>query len=130
MKSTGILNGEISKIVALLGHGDKIAIADSGLPVPSHVKLIDVAIKPGVPDFITVLDTIIQELYIEDCLVAEELEASNPVYLEKVQQIVKRKAKKVTHNKFKEETMNVKAIIRTGEFTPFSNIILTAGVPF
>lgn len=41
MKKHGILNSHLAKILADLGHTDKIVIADAGLPVPDGVlKLI------------------------------------------------------------------------------------------
>jgi D-ribose pyranase len=36
----------------------------------------------------------------------------------------------VTHLIFKEQTRSARAVIRTGEFTPYANVILTAGVVF
>jgi D-ribose pyranase len=33
-------------------------------------------------------------------------------------------------NIFKERTRSARAVIRTGEFTPYANVILTAGVVF
>ena len=36
----------------------------------------------------------------------------------------------VSHEEFKEKTAYTKAIIRTGEATPYSNIILQSGVLF
>ena len=34
MKSKGILNIELSRLITKLGHGDMIAIVDRGFPVP------------------------------------------------------------------------------------------------
>jgi D-ribose pyranase len=36
----------------------------------------------------------------------------------------------VTHLIFKEQTRSARAVVRTGEFTPYANIILVAGVVF
>jgi D-ribose pyranase len=38
--------------------------------------------------------------------------------------------RKVSHEEFKEMTKKAKAVVRTGEFTPYANIILVAGVDF
>lgn len=38
MKKHGILNSDIAKILADLGHTDKIVIGDAGLPIPEGVK--------------------------------------------------------------------------------------------
>ena len=58
MKKHGILNSEISKVLADLGHTDQLIIADAGLPVPKGIKKIDVALTLGTPDFLTVLDCV------------------------------------------------------------------------
>jgi D-ribose pyranase len=36
----------------------------------------------------------------------------------------------VTHLVFKEQTRSARAVIRTGEFTPYANVILVSGVVF
>ena len=36
----------------------------------------------------------------------------------------------VPHAAFKEQTAGARAVIRTGEFTPYANILLPAGVVF
>lgn len=41
MKKNGILNSDISKVLADLGHTDYIVIGDCGLPIPNQVKKID-----------------------------------------------------------------------------------------
>ena len=51
MKKNGILNSEISKIFADLGHTDQIMIADVGLPIPEGIKKIDLAVELGKPKF-------------------------------------------------------------------------------
>jgi D-ribose pyranase len=36
----------------------------------------------------------------------------------------------VSHESFKARTSDAKAVVRTGEFTPYANVILIAGVVF
>lgn len=38
MKKQGILNSEIAKVLADMGHTDTLCIGDCGLPVPAEVK--------------------------------------------------------------------------------------------
>ena len=40
MKKQGILNSEIAKVLADMGHTDTLCIGDCGLPVPADVKKI------------------------------------------------------------------------------------------
>ena len=44
MQKIGILNSEIAKVLADMGHTDTIGIGDCGLPVPDGVKKIDLAL--------------------------------------------------------------------------------------
>ena len=41
MKKHGISNSDIAKVLADLGHTDKVVIGDVGLPIPEGVKKID-----------------------------------------------------------------------------------------
>jgi D-ribose pyranase len=53
MKKTPLLNIQLSRLIASLGHGDVVVIADASLPVPKGVELIDLALTQGVPDLAT-----------------------------------------------------------------------------
>ena len=131
MKKSTLINSEISYEISKMGHTDSIVVCDSGLPIPSGVKRIDLALKKGLPTFLDTLDTILEELEVEEVVIAKEIiEASN--YLDK--EIEKRFANititTVSHEDFKMLTKESKAIVRTGEFTPYANIILKSGVVF
>ncbi len=139
MKKTALINSEISYVISKLGHGDGIVIADSGLPIPDQVKRIDLAVKKGIPGFMDVLDAVFTEQRVEEAIIAKETEASSPLFyqeiLERIAKIerdekIKIKITKVSHEELKESTGNVKAVIRTGEFTAYANIILRSGVVF
>ncbi len=130
MKASGILHGRISELVAKLGHGDEIVISDYGLPVPPGVEQIDLAVRAGVPGFLDVLETVLSELVVEQWIVATELQSTNPEYLAKVKGLFQTEPEVLTHEDFKKRTQNAKAVIRTGEWTPYANVILRAGVPF
>ncbi|MEE1107986.1 MAG: D-ribose pyranase [Macrococcus canis] len=131
MYKTGTLNSEISKVLSDLGHTDTIVIADCGLPVPKGVQKIDLAVRQGLPSFIDIVDEIARHMVIEHVTLAEEIKDSNPAVLKEVDSIVKGIPNDfVTHEQFKTLTENSKVIIRTGEATPYANIILRSGVNF
>ncbi|WP_027109064.1 D-ribose pyranase [Lacticigenium naphthae] len=131
MKKHGILNSEISKVLADLGHTDQIVIGDCGLPIPNGVKKIDLALEIGEPKFIDVLAILVKEMQVEKYILAEEIKELNPIQLEAVsEKMGDAKVDWVTHEEFKAQSKNAKAIIRTGEATPYSNIILQSGVIF
>jgi D-ribose pyranase len=130
LKKTGILHSELSKIIATLGHGQTITIADCGLPVPNGVPCIDLALKEGIPGFLDTLETVLSELVVEKYTIATELTEKNPALFETIDGMTKTAKEVVSHEAFKEQTKNSYVIIRTGEWTPYANVILHAGVAF
>ena len=77
MKKHGALNSEIDKLLADLGHTDQLTIGDLGLPVPTGVKKIDLALKLGSPSFEEVLLVMQQEMAVEAIVLAEEIKTEN-----------------------------------------------------
>ncbi|MED4354311.1 D-ribose pyranase [Schinkia azotoformans] len=131
MKKNGILNSHIASVLAELGHTDTIVIADCGLPIPSGVKRIDLSLKIGVPSFLETLNTIIQDMEVEAAILATEIQEKNPSINKSIEDLLADKELSyVSHEQFKQLTKEAKVVIRTGEATPYANIILQAGVIF
>jgi D-ribose pyranase len=133
MKKNGILHSELARIVAGMGHGDKLVVCDSGYPIPHGKPVADVVLTVGVPGEIQTLTTILQELHIEGVIVADEMERRSPGMFQQVQSVVGSvPIRKIPHEEFKQLTRNESNIsfVRTGEATPFANVILVAGVVF
>lgn len=131
MKKGKLINSELSSVIAKMGHTDLLTICDSGLPIPKDVQRIDLALKRGIPTFLETLDTVLEELEVEEIIIANEMEeVSNNLYLEILKKFPHIKITKVKHEEFKCITKNSIAIVRTGEFTPYANIILKSGVVF
>ena len=129
MKKQGILNRELAGRFAKLGHTDRIVIADCGLPIPNDVPCIDLAYQLGEPKFLTILDVVLDDLVVESAILAEEIKQHNEDVAASVTTILKEISYE-THERFKELTKDAKLIIRTGETTPYANIILQCGVIF
>jgi len=139
MKSGVLLNSEISYTISKLGHGDSIVIGDSGLPIPDSCSRIDLAVSRGIPNFLDVLDAVLTEQKVEEVVLAKETKEVNPeIYkgiIERVKELeiigrYKIKVTEVSHTEFKLLSKESKAIIRTGECTPYANILLKSGVVF
>lgn len=131
MKKRGILNSQLASYIAGLGHRDMFLIGDAGMPVPRGIPIIDLAVTGGVPTFKQVLDAVLEEAEVEFYYLAEEILEKNPP----LHQYISEKLKAVDcemmpHVALKGVTKEVKFAIRTGEFTPYPNIVLTAGVAF
>lgn len=120
MKKNGILNSEIAKVLTDLGHTDQITIGDAGLPVPNGVKKIDLALALGEPTFIRPLEEVLKDMAIEKVILAKEIQTDNPNQEEAVLRLIGDvEIEYVSHSEFKKETGQSKAIIRTGEDSPF-----------
>lgn len=131
MKKGKLLNSEISSVISQMGHTDSLTIGDCGLPIPKDVKRIDLALKYGVPSFLDTLDTVLEELCVEEIIIAEEIkEAAEQMYKEILNRFENVKVTMVKHEELKVMTKDSHAVIRTGECTPYSNIILKSGVVF
>lgn len=135
MKKGKLLNSELSYEIAKIGHTSHITLCDAGLPFPKGVKRIDLAIEAGYPSFIKTLDAILSEMMVEEIVLASEIKTINPkVYSEILETFQKNgmnpKIVEVSHTEFKEITRESEAIVRTGECTPYANIILKSGVVF
>lgn len=128
MKKYGIFNSQIAKVVASMGHKDMLAIVDLGFPIPDTVEKIDVVLDFGKPTFLDVLEVVLKELEVEQCIIATE---AREIFIDEIQKRMPSvELKKISHEQLKELTKMCKAVIRTGDTTPYSNAILVSGVIF
>ena len=131
LKKTTLLNSDLSYMIATLGHMDTLVIADAGLPIPAETMRIDLALTKNVPGAIQTLRVILQEMQVEKVILAEEVKDKNPGYLKEVQELLPNVPLEfVTHAEFKARTASARAVVRTGEFAPYANVILVSGVVF
>jgi len=131
MKKTPLLHPELSQVIARMGHTDKLVVADAGLPIPLKVQRIDLALTPGIPSFLDTLRVIAGELAVEEFMIAEELQEGNPALVAAIQALFPdAKMFVVRHAQLKVITGSARAVVRTGETTPYANVILFSGVTF
>jgi D-ribose pyranase len=131
MKKIGLLNQPLSAVIAGLGHMDTLVIADAGLPIPGETQRIDLALAEGLPAFLDTLGVVLKEMQVERAIVAEEMLDVSPGIYKGIKELLGDvPIETVTHLIFKEQTRSARAVVRTGEFTPYANIILVAGVVF
>jgi D-ribose pyranase len=131
MKKTGLLNKDLSEVIASLGHRDTLVIADAGLPIPAGVRRIDLAIIPHLPRFMDVVRAVLGELQVEEAVIASEMADRSPQLLAELQEALgEAPITSTIHENFKLQTARARAVVRTGEFTPYANVILIAGVVF
>lgn len=135
MKRNGILNADISRVLSYMGHTDTLAIGDCGLPIPEETERIDLALKPGVPSFMETLKEVAKEMKIEKVVLAEEIREKNPKIEGEILALVKEmdipcEIVYVSHVDLKAQTKTCRAVIRTGETTPYANVILQSACLF
>lgn len=139
MKKGTVLNAEISSVISRLGHTDTLVVCDAGLPVPKSTARIDMALTQGVPSFMQVLEVVTAEMQVEAAILASEIEQQNPklheTLLNHIEQLQQHQGntievRYVSHEQFKKHTADSQAVIRSGECSPYANIILCAGVTF
>ena len=133
MKRKGILNSEISRVLSYMGHTDQIAVADCGLPIPDEVERIDLALTFGEPGFMKTLETVVGDMKVEKIILAEEIKTMNPKTENEIHKLFEGQpvdVEYVSHTELKQRTHDCKAVIRTGETTPYANIILQSGCIF
>jgi D-ribose pyranase len=139
MKKAVLLNAPISRVISLLGHGDSLCVGDAGLPIPDGVERIDLAVRAGLPPFLETLSAITGEMYVERAMIATELQGNQSGLYAQLVKAVHHLARDqgndiaidaVSHEDFKDLTRDCKAVVRTGECTPYANVILYAGVTF
>lgn len=130
MKKGAVLNTQVSSVIADMGHFDLLGIGDAGMPVPTETKKIDLAVTKGLPQFIDVLQNVLTELQVQKIYLAEEIKTDNPQQLTAIKKMIDVPIEFIPHAQMKQDLTKTKAFIRTGEATPYSNILLESGVTF
>ena len=131
MKKTTLLQSDLSYIIATLGHLETLVIGDAGLPVPAETMRIDLALTQGVPGATQTLKVVLEEVKVERVILAEEVKDHNPKFLAEVQELLPDVPFEfMPHAEFKTRTASARAVVRTGEFSPYANVILVSGVVF
>lgn len=129
MKEVGFLNAQIDAALTRQGHMDLLMVVDAGFPVPDHVELIDIALRPDTPTVPEVLAELAKVHSVEKLILAEETRRHNPSYFKTVTENPwpAAEVEVIAHTALKEHSHQVKTIIRSGDFTAWANILLVSG---
>ncbi|MFE7198358.1 D-ribose pyranase [Microbacterium oxydans] len=132
-KTATTINPALSRVISETGHTDLIVVTDAGLPIPPGSERIDLAYRPGAPAFLDVLDTVLAELVVEGATVSAEVAEQSPEVLEALRERFAGEGfeiELIPHVDFKNLSQGARAFVRSGEFTPYANVILHAGVAY
>lgn len=127
MKNHGIIHPGLVRLLAELGHGDELLICDAGFPIPD-VERIDLAYRLGAPGFADVVESIAADIAVESATAADETGSDLVMWLASTLGVGE--VGRVSHAELKTRSGRCRGAVRTGEATPYANVILTAGVAF
>ncbi len=131
MKKHGFLCASVAELIARMGHTDRLIVCDAGFPVPAAVQRIDLAVTRNLPSLTDILRVLLEDLAVEHFIVAGELQEASPQrYAEILKLLPGVPHDLIPHADFKRAAREVRAVIRTGDFVPYSNIMLVAGVVY
>jgi len=131
--SATTINPQLSRVISETGHTDLLVVTDAGLPIPVGAERVDLAYRPGAPAFLDVLDTVLAEVVVEGVTVSAEIAENSPEMLAELESRFRDSGFEITlipHEEFKALTHTARAFVRSGEFTPYANVILHAGVAY
>jgi D-ribose pyranase len=128
MKNNGVIHPDLVRLLAQLGHGDELLICDAGFPIPAEVERIDLAYRLGSPPFADVVESIVADITVESIVAANETGSELVASLEATTGADR--TERVSHAELKKRAARSRGAVRTGETTPYANVILVAGVAF
>jgi D-ribose pyranase len=129
MKETGIINRHIAAAISEQGHGDLLLVTDAGFAIPKHVEVIDISLAENVPMVMDLLEELNKFFSVEKMYMSKETEEISPSHFKKVSAAFGENVEVETlpHAEMKRLSREVKAAIRTGDFTAYGNVILVSG---
>ncbi|PNH21366.1 D-ribose pyranase [Lachnospiraceae bacterium] len=132
MIKQGIFHPQLLRVLGELRHRDTLVIGDAGLPVPKGVERVDLGWKAGSPGYLEVLEALLHCLVVEEALFANEAKTVTPAFHKKALSLLPEglPVRYVPHAELKRESEHAKAIVLTGEFTGYTNVILTCGCAY
>lgn len=132
-RNGGTLNGQLARVISETGHTDRLVVTDAGLPIPAGVERVDLAVQKNLPRFLDLLDVVLAEVAVEGVLLSEEIKQASPEMLAAIEERFTRLGVALEfapHTEFKRQTAGARAAVRSGEFTSYANVLLTAGVVY
>ncbi len=123
-----VLNPELAALIRRIGHTQMLLVCDGGFPVPFGVPggTLDLSVTADVPTVAQVLDAILPELPHDRVILASEMKECSPErYAWHEQQ--KSPIECHSHLRFKQFAREAVACVRTGDATPYANVIVVGG---
>jgi D-ribose pyranase len=129
MRETGILNRDVSDVFSMMGHMDELIVCDAGFPIPLGVRTVDISLAENKPTVPELLEELKKHFSVEQLVIADETKQVSPTRFNAIVDIFGKcmPVETVPHSEFKQRSRTAKAVIRTGDFTAYSNVLLVSG---
>ena len=129
MIQTGILNPHVLDLIARVRHTNTLVISDWAFPFWPEIETVDISLTHNIPTVLDVLDLLKQNYKIGKIWQAEEFIATNTedkikAFDTSFAEIPDVQVTRLGHNDLKKMVPQAIGLIRTGDATPYGNIIL------
>jgi D-ribose pyranase len=129
MKEVGIVNRGIAKIISEQGHGDLLMVVDAGFAIPKEIEVVDISLAENKPMVLEVLAELRKFFSVEKMIMSNHTKETSPTLYEAISKSFGENIpiETIDHAELKQLSKTVKAVIRTGDFTAYGNVILVSG---
>ena len=126
MLKTGILNPHILNLLARVRHTNNLVIADRGFPSWPQIETVDISFVDDLPTVLQVIAAVRAQCVIGKAWMAKEFLKANDIRTQaSFATALKGLAlTREAHVDFKNRVPNAVGLIRTGDTTPYANVIL------
>lgn len=129
MKELGIINRSIAKVLSEQGHNDLLMVVDAGFAIPKEVEVVDISLGENKPMVLEVLAELRKFFSVEKMIMANQTKKVSPSLFDAISISFGENipVEIIDHTQLKQLAKTVKALIRTGDFTAYGNVILVSG---
>lgn len=129
MKEVGVINRGLAKVLTEQGHQDLLMVVDAGFAIPKEVECIDLSLGVNQPMVMDVLAELKKVYSVEKMIMADQTKATSPSLFDSISKSFGEgiPVETIDHSILKQMSKTVKAVIRTGDFTAYGNVILVSG---
>jgi D-ribose pyranase len=121
-----LLNPDVAALIRRVNHTQMLLLADRGFPVPPLSTVIDLSLTADIPTIPQVLQAIGPDLPADRLILAEEQRVASPTRWQEHHSYPVR-VEAVPHLEFKRLARHAVGCIRTGDSTPYGNVLIVGG---
>ena len=129
MQKTGILNPQLASLLARVRHTNTLVIADRGFPFWPMIETVDISLVDDVPTVLQLIAAVRANHNFTLAYMAREFQKNNSAATRAcfAKGLAGVPTKFEPHVAFKQRVPNAIGLIRTGDTTPYANVILVSG---